>query len=320
MADAARRPEASSRADRPLSCGRGAGSKSLRQSPPRSRFRGVPLGADREAERDGKIGKMTAKIDAMLALRSDGRLLVGRDRIAILEAVAQHGSITEAARALGFSYKTAWDAVSAINNLMPRPVLLTKAGGRRGGGAVLTEEGLRLIAAFRRLEEKLSRLSTLIAEEGLDGPTDLLFWSVAMKTSARNVFHCTVTDIRRAPVNVEVVLKVSPAHSITAVITNDSADDLGIVVGREAMALVKASFVMLTRPAPGLRLSTPNRIEGLVIERIDGGVNSEVVIDLGDGKTLTSIVTRQGADEMEIRSGAPVCAFFNTSQVILAVD
>lgn len=263
---------------------------------------------------------MTAKIDAMLALRSDGRLLVGRDRIAILEAVAQHGSITEAARALGFSYKTAWDAVSAINNLMPRPVLVTKAGGRRGGGAALTEEGERLIAAFRRLEDKLSRISTLIAEEGLDGPTDLLFWSVAMKTSARNAFHCIVTEVRRAPVNVEVVLKVSPTHSIVAIITNESAENLGIEVGREAVALVKASFVMLTRPAPHLRLSTTNRIEGTVLERIDGSVNSEIILDLGDGKTLTAIVTRASADALELGPGITACAFFNESQVILAVD
>lgn len=263
---------------------------------------------------------MADKIDAMLALRSGGRLLVGRDRIAILEAVAQHGSITEAARVLGFSYKTAWDAVSSINNLMPRQVLVTKAGGRRGGGAVLTEEGHRLIAAFRRLEDKLLRISTLISEEGLDGPTDLLFWSVAMKTSARNVFHCTVAEVRRAPVNVEVVLKVSPVHSIVAVITNESADDLGIAVGREAVALVKASFVMLARPTPGLTLSTPNVIEGTVLERIDGGVNSEIVLDLGGGKTLTSIVTRDGADDLELKVGATACAFFNTSQVIIAVD
>jgi len=260
------------------------------------------------------------KIDAMLALRSDGRILVGRDRIAILEAVAQHGSITEAAKALGFSYKTAWDAVAAINNLMPRQVLITKAGGKRGGGATLTQEGHRLIAAFRRLEDKLARISTLIAEEGLDGPTDLLFWSVAMKTSARNVFHCTVTEVRRAPVNVEVVLKVSEAHSIVAVITNDAADDLGIVVGREVMALVKSSFIMLAKPEPQLRLSTTNQILGTVLERIDGGVNSEIVVDLGGGKSLTAIITRSGADEMGLHPGAPVCAFFNTSQVILAVD
>lgn len=262
----------------------------------------------------------STRIDAMLALRSEGRFLVGRDRIAILEAVAQHGSITEAAKALGFSYKTAWDAVAAINNLMPRPVLITRAGGKRGGGATLTEEGHRLIAAFRRLEDKLARISTLIAEEGLDSHTDLLFWSVAMKTSARNVFHCTVREVRRAPVNVEVVLQVSEAHSIVAVITNESADDLGITVGREAVALVKASFVMLARPEPHLRLSTSNVIQGKVLERIDGGVNSEIVVDLGGGKTLTSIITRSGADAMGLKAGEDVCAFFNTSQVILAVD
>jgi len=261
-----------------------------------------------------------SKIDAMLALRSDGRLLVGRDRIAILEAVAQHGSITEAAKVLGFSYKAAWDAVAAINNLMPRPVLITQTGGRRGGGAVVTEEGQRLIIAFRRLEAKLARISTLIAEEGLDTHTDLLFWSVAMKTSARNVFRCTVTEVRRAPVNVEVVLKVSDAHSIIAVVTNDSADDLGLEIGREAVALVKASFVMLARADDGLKLSTPNRIAGTVLERIDGGVNSEIVLDIGGGKTLVSVVTRAGADEFPLHPGDQVCAFFNTSQVILAVD
>jgi molybdate transport system regulatory protein len=261
-----------------------------------------------------------AKIDAMLALRSHGRLLVGRDRIAILEAVARQGSITEAAKSLGFSYKTAWDAIAAINNLMPRPVVLAQAGGSRGGGATVTEEGHRLITAFRRLEEKLARISTLIAEEGLDGRTDLLFWSVAMKTSARNVFHCVVTHVRRASVNVEVVLKVSDAHSIVAVITNESATDLGLVEGREAMALVKSSFVMLSRADEYPKISTPNQIHGTVIERTDGGVNSEIAVEIGDGKTLVSIISRSGADQLGLKAGVPVVAFFNTSQVILAVD
>jgi molybdate transport system regulatory protein len=265
---------------------------------------------------------MTAetKIDAMLALRSDGRLLVGRDRIAILEAVAKEGSISEAAKTLGFSYKTAWDAVAAINNLMPRPVVIAQSGGSRGGGAVVTEEGHRLITAFRRLEDKLARISTVISEEGLDGHTDLLFWSVAMKTSARNVFHCVVTHVRRASVNVEVVLKVSDAHSIAAVITNDAADDLGIVEGREAMALVKASFVMLSRLDEYGKISTPNQIPGIVLERTDGGVNSEIAVDIGGGKTLVSIISRSGADELGLKAGERVVAFFNTSQVILAVD
>jgi molybdate transport repressor ModE-like protein len=81
--------------------------------------------------------------DALLLLRGGGRLPVGRDRIAMLQAVAAHGSITAAAKALGFSYKAVWDGLAAINNLLPRPALQTQSGGRGGGGAILTEEGAK---------------------------------------------------------------------------------------------------------------------------------------------------------------------------------
>ncbi len=259
-------------------------------------------------------------IEAMLALRGRGQGPIGRDRISMLEAVATHGSITQAAKALGFSYKAVWDGINAINNLLPRPALLAQAGGRGGGGALLTEEGHRLITAFRRLEAKLSRISQAIAEDGLDSHPDLLFWSVAMKTSARNAFRCQVTEVKRAPVNVEVVLRLSESNNIVAVITNDSADELGIIPGRDAMALVKSSFVMLAPADQMPRVSTRNRIIGTVVERIDGGVNSEIILDIGDGKTLTSVVTKDSVDAMPIAIGDRVCAFFMASQVILATD
>ena len=59
---------------------------------------------------------------------------------------------------------------------------------------------------------------------------------------------------------------------------------------------------------------------GTVASRIDGGVNSEIVVDLGAGKTLVSVITKSSADELSIVAGNRVCAFFNPSHVILAVD
>src|ERR1700730_5588491 len=58
---------------------------------------------------------LPGEIDSLLACRAGGRLLVGRERIALLEAVMEHKSITKAAEITGFSYKTAWDAVNAID-------------------------------------------------------------------------------------------------------------------------------------------------------------------------------------------------------------
>ncbi len=259
------------------------------------------------------------KIEALLALRGK-RGPIGRDRIAMLEAVAEHGSITQAAKVLGFSYKAVWDGVNAINNLMPRPALIAQAGGRKGGGAALTEDGRLLIAAFRRREDKLSRITQAIAEDGLDSHTDFLFWSVAMKTSARNAFRCQVTEIQWAPVNVEVTLKVSDENSIVAVITKDSARELGLAPGREAVALIKSSFVMLARGDFLPRVSARNLIWGVVIERIDGGVNSEIVLDIGNGKTLTAVITKESAEELPLTVGDRACALFKASHVILAVD
>src|ERR1700753_2027218 len=128
--------------------------------------------------------------DALLVLRGGGRLPVGRERIAMLQAVAAHGSITAAAKALGYSYKAVWDGIAAINNLLPRPALQTQSGGRGAGAAILTEEGHRLVAAFQRLEARLSAISASIAREGAEVLQDPLLWWFAMKKSAPNPFHC----------------------------------------------------------------------------------------------------------------------------------
>lgn len=259
------------------------------------------------------------KIDALLALRSEGRFLVGRDRIKLLEAVAEHGSITKAAKVVGFSYKTAWDAVNSINNLLPSPAFVTKAGGRSGGGAEVTAEGRRLIATFHRLEERLSRISTLIAEEGLDDQDDFLLWSVGIKISARNVFQTEVTQVRKWPVDVEVTLRVSAETSILAIVTNDAANELGLEPGRKVLALIKSSFVNLA-PIDHAPDGVRNRFVGAVRRRIDAERNSEILLDIGAGKTMTAVVPRQTAEDFGFAEGDQAVATFSATNVILAVD
>jgi molybdate transport system regulatory protein len=260
------------------------------------------------------------EIDTSLSWRAGGRLLIGRERIALLETVMQCKSITKAAEIAGFSYKTAWDAVNAINNLMPRPAFITRTGGSHGGGAEVTDEGRRLILVFRRLEEKLGRISAAIAEEGLEHDRDLLFWGIGLKLSVRNAFFCEITKITPAPVNVEVKLEVSPHHMITTIVTNASVNELGLTPGRCCVAMVNASSILLAQGGAAGRISARNKINGIVIHRTDDGSDSEVAIDIGDGNTITAVVTREGADEAGATIGAQVFAVFKTSHVILAAD
>lgn len=257
------------------------------------------------------------KIDALLALRSDGKLLVGRDRIKVLEAVAEHKSISRAAKAVGFSYKAAWDAVAAINNLLPSPAFVTKAGGKSGGGAEVTPEGLKLIETFHKLEERLSRISSMIAEEGLED--DFPFWGLGLRISARNVFRAEVTSVKKWPVDVEVTLEISGEHKIFSIITNEAAEDLNLRPGRKVIALVKSSFVRLL-PASQTSTDSRNLFTGVITQRTDAERNSELLIDIGAGKTMTSVLPRRTVEEMGLRDGSSVTAHFAPEDVILAAD
>lgn len=95
--------------------------------------------------------------EPVLSLRIDlagGR--IGPGKIALLEAIAREGSISAAARSLNMSYRRAWELVSALNETFASPVVARLTGGRRGGGASLTELGLQILAGYRAIEAAAS--------------------------------------------------------------------------------------------------------------------------------------------------------------------
>ncbi|MGJ4882423.1 MULTISPECIES: winged helix-turn-helix domain-containing protein [unclassified Bradyrhizobium] len=89
-----------------------------------------------------------------LSLRIDlddgGR--IGPGKIALLENIARHGSISAAGRAMDMSYKRAWDLVDEINRVCRQPAVARQTGGRNGGGAALTAFGTQLVERYRRIE------------------------------------------------------------------------------------------------------------------------------------------------------------------------
>lgn len=93
-----------------------------------------------------------------LSLRIDlpaGR--IGPGKIALLEAIDREGSISAAGRALGMSYRRAWDLVDALNKLIGTAVVEASTGGYRGGGALLTDAGRSLVADYRAIERAAQR-------------------------------------------------------------------------------------------------------------------------------------------------------------------
>jgi molybdate transport system regulatory protein len=261
-------------------------------------------------------------IEALVSLTGEHARAVGRDRIRLLEAVGREGSITAGAKAVGLTYKAAWDALDAMANLFGQPLLATRTGGKTGGGSVLTPTAVRVIEAFHRLEAELARMVRML-EPQLAGtgisPLNLMS-GFLMKTSARNALRGTVTRITADAITSEVGVSVSGDTTIHALITNDSVRDLGLCVGRDAIVLIKASFVLIAPGDSAPSISTRNCVPGTVTRCETGTVSAEVVLDIGGGKTLAATITSHSAKALGLAPGRPACALFDASHVLIAID
>src|SRR5450830_980843 len=193
-------------------------------------------------------------------------------------------------------------------------------GGKGGGGTRLTQRGRQLVDNFRIIEREHARYLRQLGSQA-EGIADdlLLIRRMAMKTTARNQFLGKVAQLKTGAVNDEVILELPGGQHIVAIVTQGSSASLGLAVGVEAFALIKASSVILVADSEGARFSARNQLLGSVTRVQTGAVNTEVVLDLPGGGTIAAIVTNQSSSDLGITEGGKLTAIFKASSVILGV-
>ena len=114
---------------------------------------------------------------------------LGPGKIRLLEAIRHTGSISQAARKLGMSYRRAWLLVDDLNRCFREPVAITQPGGARGGGAALTPFGAELIEHYRAIEAQAAAATKV----------QLRAIEVALRNRGRRPQKPLKTSIRVAP-------------------------------------------------------------------------------------------------------------------------
>ena len=143
-----------------------------------------------------------------------------------------------------------------------------------------------------------------------------------MKISARNQFQGRITALVPGPVNAEVTLALPGGDSIVAVVTQASVKALGLAVGGQAIAIVKAPWVIVVAggaDAQGPRFSARNQWAGTVSAVKSGPVNAEVAVTLRGGAVVHAVVTQDAVVDLGLAPGVPVRAVIKASHVVLAV-
>jgi molybdate transport system regulatory protein len=116
-----------------------------------------------------------------------GRAL-GPGKVGLLEAVARAGSLSAAATRLEMSYKRAWSLLQSTNELFGMPLVVMSRGGRGGGGAIVTDLGYEVIAAYRATERKCG-IAAARAFVGLPAAKRPQRKGTVKRLSARMVAH-----------------------------------------------------------------------------------------------------------------------------------
>jgi molybdate transport system regulatory protein len=187
---------------------------------------------------DGMLAHKKHRPSCKVWIEYNGKPVLGKGGAEILKAIAKEQSISKAAEKLGMSYRYVWNYLQKIRKAVEEPVVITYKGGKTGGGgARLTALGQSLVEEYQRIEAYLSEVLA-----------DQEYWEVLrLKISARNQLRGKVISIEKDGITAKVKVEIKAAAVVTAVITKEAIEDLGVKVGDEVNAVVKSTEVMIAK-------------------------------------------------------------------------
>ena len=234
-------------------------------------------------------------------------------RVEVLRSIQQVGSISQAARANGVSYKAAWQAVEILGNLAGKALIEKVVGGAGGGGARLTPEGLQVLQAADLLNAARDQaLQAMRADKRMSSLNLSGIAGVGLRTSMRNQLPCTVTCITRTKGAVLVVLALANAQVLKSRITSESLQLLGLVKGMRVLAMCKAAAVVVAPTivaVGGINVLTGTVRRGRVTD------DRQVNVELSTGTQLAGFADATGS----LKNKQPVMVAVDENAVVIGL-
>jgi len=88
----------------------------------------------------------------------DGDVIFSYGKMKLLKEIDINGSISKAANNMNISFRKAWSMVKTINERSKKTIVITKTGGKGGGGAELTKEGKEIIKTYFEINSQVENL------------------------------------------------------------------------------------------------------------------------------------------------------------------
>ena len=255
------------------------------------------------------------ELSSSLSLDVFGKPLLLEKRIYLLDAIAKLGSISKAAKSVPMSYKSAWEAVDAMNNLASEPIVERETGGKNGGGTTITPYGKKLLNTYKILSNEHHRfLKQLSLQSDLEQGTLKTIERFSMQLSARNQLQGSVVKIETSSINATVILKFNEDKKLFVIVTNEAVDMMHIDIGDELTAIFKSNSVKII---PKCKKINTNCWQASVQQIEKGEEKYSVTLNIGGQRSISAVISRVEAEKMELQEGSKVSLLIQSNEIIL---
>lgn len=251
--------------------------------------------------------------EILLTLKLNQQLFTDARRIALLKAIEHTGSLSQAAKSIGISYKTAWDAINEINQLAPKPFLITATGGKNGGGTKLSAYGVRFIQLYDLLTQLQHNAFQILSDDEI--PLDDILKTTAklsLQTSARNQLYGSVQQIEMNTIAGFIDVKLNDKQTaLKAYITQQSIERLKLSIDKSVLLLIKAPLIEFND-------SHQNCLLGKVESITKEGQWSEIAISLLSGLMLYASKLTCEIEPLALTVGKQITLSIDPQHIIVA--
>lgn len=251
--------------------------------------------------------------EILLTLSLNQQLFTDPRRIALLKAIDQTGSLSQAAKKINISYKTAWDAISEINKLSPKPFLITATGGKNGGGTKLSAYAIRFIQLYDLLTVLQQNAFKILNDDQV--PLDDILKTTAklsLQTSARNQLYGSVEQIQTNDVGGFIMVKLNDEQTqLKVYITKQSVERLKLSVKKTVLLLIKAPLITLND-------SNENNLPVMVENITTDGQLCEIAFTLASGLTLYASKLTSEVEPLALTVGKQTTLSIHPEHIIVA--
>jgi molybdate transport system regulatory protein len=245
-----------------------------------------------------------------LFLRKEEENFLSLKKVQLLENIMVYGSISQAAKASGVTYKTAWDWIDKMNALAPKPLVQKISGGKGGGGTIVTVYAKELMQTYEEVDALHQKhLETL--EKAFDYLDD-----AKEKTFSFSRLDAEITNIsihgKRA--NLELKLICGSLINILSPLSFVEVNDLH--AGSLTSVLIESEAVSVSRSFKQ-EISSRNKLKTRVEDIIIEGEDVLLTLLLCKDQYLSSRITSKSYKDLKIKKGDELMAMFKAYSVTL---